>query len=279
MAGTEIAGNVHQLSAGPWCPATMPSDGDRGYWVPGRRWRPMRRRAVQLAGLDLNLLLVLRELLRERNVTRAAERVGVTQPAASAALSRLRRHFGDDLLIRVNRGYVLSPLAVQLERQVEEVCAAAEQLFATGTEFSPATALREFTLLAADYTIAVIGEKLSLMMAEEAPHARLHLRLVRESLALDLPHVIRFTDGVVSPPVSPYALPHLRSAELFRDRWVCVVSAHGPVAESDTLALADLARLTWVVPYHREQGYPSPPPVSRQLAMLGIQPRVAVRVE
>src|ERR1700704_5320675 len=74
----------------------------------------MTRRAAQLASLDLNLILVLRGLLRERNVTRAAERVGVTQPAVSAALSRLRRHFGDDLLVRVSRGYVLSPVAVQL---------------------------------------------------------------------------------------------------------------------------------------------------------------------
>jgi DNA-binding transcriptional LysR family regulator len=95
----------------------------------------MTRRAAQLASLDLNLILVLRELLRERNVTRAAERVGVTQPAVSAALSRLRRHFGDDLLVRVSRGYVLSPLAVQLERQVEEICAAAEQLFSAGADF------------------------------------------------------------------------------------------------------------------------------------------------
>jgi Bacterial regulatory helix-turn-helix protein, lysR family len=117
----------------------------------------MTRRAAQLASLDLNLILVLRELLRERNVTRAAERVGVTQPAVSAALSRLRRHFGDDLLVRVSRGYVLSPLAVQLERQVEEICAAAERLFSAGADFDPASTRREFTLMMADYTVAVLG--------------------------------------------------------------------------------------------------------------------------
>jgi DNA-binding transcriptional LysR family regulator len=92
----------------------------------------VRRQGAQLAALDLNLILVLRELLRERNVTRAAERVGVTQPAVSAALGRLRRHFDDELLVRVNRAYVLSPLAVQLQRQVEEICAAAAPRGATG---------------------------------------------------------------------------------------------------------------------------------------------------
>ena len=58
----------------------------------------MPRPVAHLANLDLNLLVALRELLRERSVTRAAERLGVTQPAASAALSRLRRHFADELL-------------------------------------------------------------------------------------------------------------------------------------------------------------------------------------
>lgn len=243
----------------------------------------MRRHVAQLASLDLNLLLVLRELLRERNVTRAAERVGVTQPAASAALRRLRRHFGDDLLVRSGAGYVLSPLAAQLERQVEEVCAAAEQLFATGAEFSPATSLREFTLLTADYTISVLGERLSRMMAVAAPRASLHVRLVRESLAVDMPHIARFVDGIVAPPAGPQAHPHLRSAELFTDRWVCVVSAGSPAAGAGQLSLADLGQLSWVVPYHRDHpGYPAMPPVppvSRQLALLGIRPRVAVRVE
>ena len=60
----------------------------------------MPRPVAHLANLDLNLLVALRELVRERSVTRAAERLGVTQPAASAALSRLRRHFGDELLTR-----------------------------------------------------------------------------------------------------------------------------------------------------------------------------------
>src|ERR1700751_619150 len=121
----------------------------------------MRRRVAQLASLDLNLILVLRELLWERTVGRAAERVGVTQPAVSAALSRLRRHFGDELLVRVNRDYVLSPLAVQLKRKVEEICAPTEQFFAAGEAFDPASTRREFTLMMADYTVAVLGGGIS----------------------------------------------------------------------------------------------------------------------
>jgi DNA-binding transcriptional LysR family regulator len=221
---------------------------------------------------------VLRELLRERNVTRAAERVGVTQPAVSAALSRLRRHFGDELLVRVSRGYVLSPLATQLERQVEEICAAAEQLFATGADFSPDASRREFTLMMADYTVAVLGSRLSRLFETEAPHASLHIRLVREALALEMPHLIRWVDGIVAPQ-RRQALPLLRSAELFRDEWVCVVSADSELPSGGSLTLGDLAGASWVVPFHRNQGSPPAPPVTRQLAMLGIRPRVAIGVE
>src|SRR4051812_8408371 len=98
--------------------------------------------SARLANLDLNLLVALRELIRERNVTRAAARIGVSQPAASAALSRLRRHFDDELLARGRGGYVLTPLAMQLADQVEAVCAAAERLFATGTSFEPGSTRR-----------------------------------------------------------------------------------------------------------------------------------------
>src|SRR5581483_12396788 len=123
-----------------------------------------RRSVAQLANVDLNLLVILRELLRERNVTRAAERVAVTQPAASAALARLRRHFGDELLVRRGGDYVLSPLAAQLAEHVETACAAAERVFAAETDFDPETSNREFTLLMADYTVTVIGDRLAALV-------------------------------------------------------------------------------------------------------------------
>ncbi len=72
------------------------------------------RGPVNLASLDLNLLVSLDALLQERSVTRAAARMGLSQPALSASLARLRRHFGDELLTRAGNEYRLTPLAVQL---------------------------------------------------------------------------------------------------------------------------------------------------------------------
>ena len=188
----------------------------------------MPRPVAHLANLDLNLLVALRELVRERSVTRAAERLGVTQPAASAALSRLRRHFGDELLIRDRGAYTLTALGAQLAEQVDAVCAAAELLFAASADFGPAISEREFTLVMADYTIVVMGEALSQAIARSAPRARLHIRLVRESLSTEYAEGIRFIDGMVAPPTHGFALPDTRSAELFRDRWVCLVDAGNP---------------------------------------------------
>lgn len=235
--------------------------------------------AAHLANLDLNLLVALRELLRERNVTRAAARIGISQPAASASLSRLRRHFDDELLVRARAGYTLSPLAMQLAEQVETVCAAAERLFATGSAFDPGSSRREFTLLMADYTIAVLGTGLSTAIGTQAPGVDLHVRLVREAFALDFAETITLIDGMVSPPVDRFELPFVRSVELFTDRWVCIADAANPDVVDEPLTLDRLAELPWVAPFQPDRGNPTAAPMSRQLALFGIRPDIRVRVE
>jgi DNA-binding transcriptional LysR family regulator len=231
--------------------------------------------SARLTSLDLNLLVVLRELLRERNVTRAAERVGMSQPAASAALARLRKHFGDELLVRRHGGYELSALAHQLAERIDGVCDGIEALLSTGAEFDPATSHREFSVVLSDYAIAVLGERLAATAAEQAPHVRLNLVLVREALSARLAQTIRAVDAVLSTPNARFRLPEIRSATLFRDRWVCVADRHS--AFPDTLTEDDVRDASWVVPYHRDTEFPSVVPVSGQLAALGVRPAVGVR--
>ena len=237
----------------------------------------MRSSSPRLASLDLNLLVILRELLRERNVTRAAGRVGVSQPAASAALARLRKHFGDELLVRRQGSYELSALAHQLAEQVEEVCERVESLLSIGADFDPASSHREFTIVMSDYAIAVLGEPLTAAAAARAPHVRLNIVLVREALSARIGHTIRDVDAVVSTPNTRFRLPEIRSTMLFRDRWVCVTgraSRFGAVLTDD-----DVREASWVVPYHRDTEFPSIVPVSVQLAALGVRPAVGVRVD
>lgn len=239
----------------------------------------MKSVSARLASLDLNLLVILRELLRERNVTRAADRVGMSQPAASAALSRLRRYFDDDLLLRRGGRYELSALAQQLAEQVETVCDGIERLLATGADSSPLTSRREFKVVMSDYVIAVLGQRLAGLMNTVAAQSRLNIVLVRESLAANIAHTIRIVDCVVATATSRFRVPEMRSTALFEDRWVCVVSADHWRLDEGPLTLDDLRESTWVVPYHSDTDFPSAIPVSRQLSLLGIRPSVAVRVD
>src|SRR5919202_1733449 len=133
------------------------------------------RRVVTLPNLDLNLLIALDALLEQRGVTRAAQQLGLSQPALSASLARLRRHFGDELLSRTGNEYRLTPLAAQLKPRVRLALEGVERVFTAQPEFDPAESTREFSVLLSDYACAVVGNELSELLGREAPRARLRL--------------------------------------------------------------------------------------------------------
>ena len=107
------------------------------------------------AGFDLNLLRYLRALVDSASVTRAGETLGMSQPAASRAVARLRQRFADPLLVRTGRGYVLTPLAEQLAPAVRRALAAADEVLAAAT-FDPATARRRLRIATTDYGMSTV---------------------------------------------------------------------------------------------------------------------------
>ena len=111
-----------------------------------------------LRRMDLNLVLPLDALLEERHVTRAAESIGIGQPAMSAALARLRRLFGDPLLVRNGRVHELTPMGQSLVEPVRAVLTGLEQLLATTPHFDPGTDERTFTVVASDYVTLTPGQ-------------------------------------------------------------------------------------------------------------------------
>src|SRR3984885_15564738 len=100
--------------------------------------------------IDLNLLLALGALLEDRNLTRAGERIGMSQPAMSAALARLRRHFGDDLLEREGRGDQRTVFGEQLLPAVREALRQLDATMQRSPKFEPADSDREFSIAASD---------------------------------------------------------------------------------------------------------------------------------
>ena len=102
-------------------------------------------------GLNLNQLVSLQVLLDERHVTRSAEQLGITQPAMSASLARLRTLFGDQLLVRSPQGLMRTPRAEQLHEQLGRMMAIVEQITSTPVGFEPSTSQRSFSLIDTDF--------------------------------------------------------------------------------------------------------------------------------
>src|SRR3954467_4262234 len=111
--------------------------------------------------IDLNLLIALDALLAERNVTRAAERMHMTQSAMSGVLARLREYFDDPLLVPVGRTLRLTPRAESLVQPVREILLKVDSTLGAHPEFDPANASRHFVVIASDYVSHVfLGEVL-----------------------------------------------------------------------------------------------------------------------
>jgi len=225
-----------------------------------------------LRNLDLNLLLTLDVLLQEKNVTRAASRLGVTQPAVSAALGRLRRHFGDELLRRSGNRYEMTPLAEQLAATTGAALLGVRRVFEATPTFDPVTADREFTIIMSDYSAIVLGDHLATAIEREAPGVRLRLQEQGAEAVNHPMETLRSVDGMVLPHGFLTDIPVL---DLFEDSWVCVVAAENSQV-GDDLTLEELGELPWVVTYNAPTAFT---PAVRQLQMLGVEPRVQVVVE
>lgn len=222
-------------------------------------------------GLDLNLLVPLDALLQERSVTRAAQRLGLSQPTVSSALARLRRHFSDELLTRVGNTYELTPLAERLAAHTAQALGSADRVFQTRPAFEPAHALREFTLVVTDMHLATFGRTLAALVRDAAPGVRLRFQHHTPHIVRHAPEHLRTVDGMV---LAQGLLANVPAIDLYEDRWVCVIS-------SDTVSSApptpeELAVRPWVVPYHFPSTGFSP---LHGLHVHGIEPRVEIAIE
>jgi DNA-binding transcriptional LysR family regulator len=178
-----------------------------------------------LASIDLNLLVVLRALLNERHVTRAASRLGLSQSATSHALSRLRELYQDPLLVRSGRTLQLTARAVRLLPMLERGLSDLQSAVDGEPEFDPRTAKRAFTIGMADYTQAVTMGPLLRLLAVDAPGIDLsvvtfpNLRELIESGNLDLA-----LDVSGNKPPTTFSIH-----ELFEDDFVCMVRRDHPL--------------------------------------------------
>jgi DNA-binding transcriptional LysR family regulator len=178
----------------------------------------------ELRGIDLNLLVPLDALLRERHVTRAAELAAMSQPAMSRALRTLRAVFDDELLVRGPGGYRLTPRAERLQRELAATLPRLENLLSEAT-FTPQDAAHAFALAGTDYILSLLGEALLMTVRTGSPRSTLRFAAWHPGVFDDLHRSaidVAFTVGTAPAP--------LRTETLFADPYVCVMAAGHPLA-------------------------------------------------
>src|SRR5687767_593989 len=176
--------------------------------------------------IDLNLLRVFDAVLHEKGVTPAAVRLGLTQPAVSNALARLRKVFGDALFVRTPTGMDATPYARELAEPVRQALALLESAFAHGPGFDPATSTRAFRFYMSDLGQIEFLPPLVERAQRSAPGVRL------EAVALEVEDIgDALAAGALDLAVGflPGLGPPVRRQPLFRDPYVCLMRADHPV--------------------------------------------------
>ncbi|WP_445682806.1 LysR family transcriptional regulator [Radicibacter daui] len=199
-----------------------------------------------IRAIDLNLLRALDVLLDERNVTRAARRLGLTQPAVSGMLTRLRDSFADPLFVRSQRGIIPTPRALALAMPLKQILAEVEGLLQP-VSFDPAVAAFTLTLAATDYAMKAAVLPLLAVLRQQAPGVIVAVRPVEDDR---LPAQMEKGDvdlALLTPDTTPEGL---RSRRLFDEGYVCVMRAGHPDAAATGLSLDQFCALDHAIMSH-----------------------------
>jgi len=223
------------------------------------------------AGIDVNLLAVLGALLEHRNVTRAGERLRLSQPTTSGALARLRQHFGDELLVRSGREYRLTPMARSLLPAAQEALGQVERTLSLPAEFDPATSRRRFSIAISAQSILALGGVLQ-RVHELAPGVRLDTWPITTALLETGQNVLAY-DVLIGPEgFRTDGDPE----ELVRDRAVYVTDPANPRLRASAdgtwrLTAEDLTALP-----HAATRLPQAALVTAALGRIGVTPNIVL---
>lgn len=180
---------------------------------------------MRLKNLDLNLLVYLDALLDEKSISKAAERVFLSQSAMSNALGRLRDHFQDELLVQVGRTMVPTPLAQGLREPVRDVLIQIRSIASSSVDFDPAKSTRKITIMTSDYITDVFLNQVITRVWREAPGIRIELPPLTSGFNE------HFERGRIDLLITP---EHFLSEEhpsepLYEDRFTCAVWSKNPL--------------------------------------------------
>jgi len=197
---------------------------------------------MNIAKIDLNLLVYLDVLLREGSVTKAANHLSITQPAMSNGLKRLRDVFKDPLLVRTSDGMTPTKRALELQPVIRDVLAKLESAIQPETEFSPLSSTRTFRIMASDYAESTLLLEVIRRLSQLAPNI---------TLDLITPSDVTFHDveqGRVDMAINRFEeLPlSFHQKVIWYDTFSCVVNSANPIVKQFDLHHYLASRHIWV---------------------------------
>ncbi|HKS39980.1 MAG TPA: LysR family transcriptional regulator [Blastocatellia bacterium] len=231
---------------------------------------------MNLQSIDLNLLLAFESLMDERNVTRAAKRIGLSQPAMSNALTRLRRTFNDPILVRSPEGMMPTPAAQALIGPIRAALASLRAAIEEKPAFNPAASRRMFHLLTSDYAeIMLVAPVIAALRAQAGD---ISLRVHRSSSVFQPPATASLADSFnIAIGFFPDALSldvSLQSEVLWEEKSVCMASASHPSIKGK-LSLRQYAAASHAAIFYKSEG---PGFIDTLLAQKGFSRRSVVQV-
>lgn len=179
--------------------------------------------------LDLNLLVALDVLLKERSVTRAAETLNLSPSAVSNSLTRLRQYFDDELLVQIGRKMEMTPRAESLQDAVRDVLLRIDSTIAAPPAFEPQASDRMFRIFSSDYTQMVLGPAMLALAAQQRS-------TVRFEFAPQVNQPARYLErGEADLLIIPtgFVSPDHPSEVLYKENFVCMVWRGGALAQGD----------------------------------------------
>jgi DNA-binding transcriptional LysR family regulator len=218
---------------------------------------------------DLNIMRALRALLEERHVSSAAERCGVSQPAMSRTLARLRTTFADDLLVRSGRHYERTPRADHLLAEVRDILDRIEAAL-SGNSFDARQCDVVFRLASTDYISAILLPHVLRDLQNHAPSAALELTRSDER-TVDEVSAGRIDVAIISVDDAPASL---NREKLFDDDYVCIVAVDHALARRSNVTLDQYLKQRHIV---IDVVHGAQPPIDRPLAALGVRRQVGYR--
>jgi DNA-binding transcriptional LysR family regulator len=197
---------------------------------------------MRFKGLDLNLLMAFDALLDTRSVSRAADRMHLSQAAMSSALGRLREYFGDEILIVQGKRMYPTAFAESLVPRVKECLRQVEEVISTSPTFDPATSQRTFRIVASDYVTGVLLAPLVADLVHTAPRIRIEILLPHDDV------VSQIEDGDIDLLITPedYVSNDLPAEVLYEEEHVVAGWSENPlvqkaISESDLFAAGHVA--------------------------------------